>query len=89
VVVAGSPRTGESTARALVDSLASLGVQTTSLGREECAHRIAAAVASEHADAVELCLPRDGASVALLRSLLRELTEIGRRDVSIVVHKVD
>jgi hypothetical protein len=28
-------------------------------------------------------------SVMLLRELLRELTNIGRRDVSIVVHRVD
>jgi methylmalonyl-CoA mutase cobalamin-binding subunit len=89
LVLATSARTGESTVQALADSLESLGVQTTSLGREESAKRIAAAVADEGADAVELCLSRHGGGVVLLRGLLRELADIGRRDVSIVVHKVE
>jgi hypothetical protein len=38
---------------------------------------------------VELCLARSGGGVLVLRELLRELTELGRRDVSIVVHRVE
>jgi hypothetical protein len=89
VVLAGRPGTGETVAQALVDSLASLGVQTTTVRRETSPQGIAAAVANEHADTVELCLARGGDGVALPWSLLHELAAIGRRDVSIVVHKID
>jgi methylmalonyl-CoA mutase cobalamin-binding subunit len=63
-------------------------VDVVYLGRENSARRIAAISAEEEADAVELCLERTG-GVLLLRELLRELTQLGRRDVSIVVHRVE
>src|SRR4051812_26602308 len=85
VVLAGHVRTGERAAQALTQSLFALGIQAKYLGREDSAHRIAAAVANERADAVELCL--GGGGVPLLRELLRELARVGRRDVSIVVHR--
>jgi len=72
--------------RALAASLNELGVETIYLGREQRADRIATVVVEERADAVELCLAGCG-GVSLLRDLLRELINIGRRDVSIVVHK--
>jgi methylmalonyl-CoA mutase cobalamin-binding domain/chain len=86
VVLAGSGRTGDSPARALAASLNELGVETICLGREQRADRIARVVVEERADAVEVCLAGSG-GVLLLRDLLRELIDIGRRDVSIVVHK--
>jgi methylmalonyl-CoA mutase cobalamin-binding subunit len=86
VVLSGSPRTGDRTAEALMRSLGELGVETVYLGVEDNPGRIAAVVAAERADAVELCL--NGSGVLLLRQLLGELAEVGRRDVSIVVHKV-
>jgi methylmalonyl-CoA mutase cobalamin-binding domain/chain len=88
VALAGSVRTGDGAARALATRLDQLGIETTYLGREESARRIAAAVADEGADAVELCLAGTG-GVLLLRELLRELSDVGRRDVSIVVHRVE
>jgi hypothetical protein len=87
VVLSGSTRTGERTALALVDHLAGLGVACTYMGRQERADLIAAAADEIQADAIELCLGRGG--VTLLRNLLRELTNCGRREVSIVVHRVD
>ena len=84
---AGSMRTGDSTAQALASSLRALGVETTYIGWRENARQIAAAVDSEGADAVELCVGDGG--VLLLRDLLRELRTVGRGDVSIVVHRVD
>lgn len=86
VALAGNPRTGDRAARALAESLRGLGIETKYLGKEDSAHRIALAVADERADAVELCL--GGGGVMLLRELLRELARIGRRDVSIVVHRI-
>lgn len=88
VVLAGSVPTNHGPAQALVESLAKLGVETTYLGSEQDAHQIAAAVVEKRADAVELCLA-GGGGVLLLRELLRELIQIGRRDVSIVVHRVE
>jgi methylmalonyl-CoA mutase cobalamin-binding subunit len=75
-------------ARGLVTSLAEAGVEACYLGREDDAGRIAAAVVDGGADAVELCLSHGGGGVAVLRKLLRELVELGRRDVSIVVHRL-
>jgi methylmalonyl-CoA mutase cobalamin-binding domain/chain len=88
VVLTGPPRTGDRAAEALVRSLAELGVETVYLGVEDDPCRIAAAVAAECADAVELCM-NSGTGVLLLRRLLGELGEVGRRDVSIVVHRMD
>jgi methylmalonyl-CoA mutase cobalamin-binding domain/chain len=88
VVLAGTESdTGDRSAVALARSLGDLGVQTTYLGRTESVPRITSAVADEAADAVEICLAGSG-GVLLLRGLLRELVRIGRRDVSIVVHRV-
>jgi methylmalonyl-CoA mutase cobalamin-binding subunit len=87
VVATGDTRVDDSHARALVKSLGQFGVEATYLGREDCPERIAAAVGEQGADAVELCLGQAG-GVLLLRSLLRELGDRGRRNVSIVVHRV-
>jgi methylmalonyl-CoA mutase cobalamin-binding subunit len=78
--------TGDRPARALQASLGELGVETIYLGAEDRAHHIAAVADAEAADAVELCLV-GGGGILLLRELLRELIRIGRRDVSIVVHR--
>jgi methylmalonyl-CoA mutase cobalamin-binding domain/chain len=78
----------DNSARLIATALAEIGVETTYLGREQTAERIARAAADERADAVELCLSQD-AGVQLLRELLRELIRIGRRDVSIVVHRIE
>ena len=88
VALAGSGRANGRSAEALAQSLAELGIETTCLGREDDPSRIAAAVVRVQADAVELCLTGT-CGVAMLRDLLRELVEIGRRDVSIVVHRGD
>lgn len=88
VVLAGRDRVSERPARALAASLSQLGVATTYLGREDSAQRIAAVVSDQKADAVELCLG-GGGGIQLLRDLLRELTDAGRRDASIVVHRID
>ena len=61
---------------------------STYFGRQEDALGIATLVVEARADAVELCLGAGAAGVVLLRQLLRRLIEIGRRDVSIVVHRV-
>lgn len=58
------------------------------LGREQSPPRIAAVVVEQRADAVELCLAGTG-GVLLLRELLHELIQVGRRDVSIVVHRAE
>jgi methylmalonyl-CoA mutase cobalamin-binding subunit len=87
VVFAGGPAASEHPARALERSLIELGVATRYVGRERDAGRIAEIVVDEGADAVELCLAGDAGGVLLLRELLRRLIEIGRRDVSIVVHR--
>ena len=77
---------GDAPAEAVVASLRGLGVQVRYLGREASAERIARVVTEERADALELCLAPSG-GVQLLRELLRELAKVGRRGVSIVVHK--
>jgi methylmalonyl-CoA mutase cobalamin-binding domain/chain len=87
VVFAGSPVASDRRARALVRSLAELGLDVKYVGREDDARRIAALVVDEGADAVELCLAAGASGVQLLRHLLRELIDVGRRDVSIVVHR--
>jgi methylmalonyl-CoA mutase cobalamin-binding domain/chain len=86
IVVTGDGTSGELSGRALVNSLRDLSIDVIYLGREESASRIAAVAADREADAVELCLT-SGAGVLLLRQLLRALIEIGRRDISIVVHR--
>lgn len=86
IVVVGDGTSGDLSGRALVSSLRELSIDVVYLGREESASRIAAIAADEQADAVELCMT-SGAGVTLLRQLLRALIEIGRRDISIVVHR--
>jgi methylmalonyl-CoA mutase cobalamin-binding subunit len=87
IVVVGDIRIGDRHAYALAQSLRELGVETSYLGRVDDAARIAELVCGEGADAVELLLGAAG-GVALLRTLLRQLTDRGRRDVSIVVHRL-
>jgi methylmalonyl-CoA mutase cobalamin-binding subunit len=86
VVLAGAAPTSDDQGRALVEALGGLGIETTYLGWEDSAQRIAAAAVEQRADAVELCLA-GARGVLLLRELLRELIRVGRRDVSIVVHR--
>ena len=88
VVLAACEGTEDNSARFIAKALAEIGVETTYLGREQSAERIARAAADERADAVELCLCQ-GAGVQLLRELLRELIRLGRRNVSIVVHRIE
>jgi methylmalonyl-CoA mutase cobalamin-binding domain/chain len=87
VVLAGGTGRTDRGAQALAESLTKMGVEAVYLGREDSARRIADAVAEQRADAVELVLGGAG-GVALLRQLLRELIEVGRRDASIVVHRL-
>ena len=89
VVFAGDLRVGRSQATSLIESLARLGIETAYLGHEHDPGRIAAAALEMQVDAIELCLVGSGRGVPLLRQLLRELIDIGRRDVSIVVHKAE
>ena len=86
VVLAGDGPIDEREARRLIGSLAELGIEASYLGRETNARDIACAAAEQGADAIEVCLTGAG-GVILLRDLLRELIAIGRRDVSIVVHR--
>ena len=87
VVLTGDTETGEPPARALAASLRQVGIEALYLGRQDDPRRIAASVVDEQADAIEICLgPRGG--VSLLRQLLHELTDAGRRDVTIVVHRM-
>jgi len=88
VVLAGEAPGSDRPVAALVESLHSLGIETTWLGNEYSPERIAAEVAAVGADAVELCLGKGAAGVLMLRALLRELVQIDRRDVSIVVHRL-
>jgi methylmalonyl-CoA mutase cobalamin-binding domain/chain len=86
IVLTGDGGATEPPARALAGALNQAGVEAHYLGRQDDPRRIAAAVVEANADAVELCLgPRGG--VSLLRQLLVALTEVGRRDVSIVIHR--
>jgi methylmalonyl-CoA mutase cobalamin-binding domain/chain len=87
VVLAGVDRTSDAGARALAASLAKAGIQVSYIGREPCARRIATAAAQAGVDAIEVCVA-GGGSVVLLRELLRELKEIDRGGVHIVVHRV-
>jgi methylmalonyl-CoA mutase cobalamin-binding subunit len=87
VAIAGDTRTSDSDAMQLVRSLEEIGIQTSYKGRVDDPKRIAAAVRDEGADAVEICLGADGAVMVLLE-LLHQLTVVGRRDASIVVHRI-
>jgi methylmalonyl-CoA mutase cobalamin-binding domain/chain len=87
-VQAGRSRTSDSAARALAESLTKAGIHTAYLGAERTAAEIASTAQQQDVDAVELCLAGTG-GVLIIRELLQALREIGRRDVSIVVHRVD
>ena len=87
VVRAGEARDDDLFVDQLLALLSELGVETTDAGRSECAGSIASVALDSRADAIELCLGR-GMGVRLLRDVLRELVRRGRRDVSIVVHRV-
>jgi len=65
-----------------------MGIDVVYLGREDRAHHIAAVAVEESVDAVELYMGGAG-GVRLLRELLRELTQVGRRSVSMVVHRLE
>jgi methylmalonyl-CoA mutase cobalamin-binding subunit len=87
VVFAGTALMDDGAARVLTAKLRGMGIEARYLGREEDARRIATVAAEDRAETIELCLA--GGGVQFVRQLLRELTEIGRRDVSIVVRRVD
>jgi len=87
VVFAGDARVSDRAVRALAGSLEAAGVEIVYLGRESSARRIAASAAEARADSVEVCVAGGGA-VLLLRALLHELKGVDRREVSIVVHRV-
>lgn len=88
VVLAGESSAGVRAGWALAESLPELGIEAVYLGRQENAGAIAAVAAAERADSIELRLGGP-TGVQLLRTLLRELIEIGRGDTSIVVHRVE
>jgi methylmalonyl-CoA mutase cobalamin-binding subunit len=87
VVLVGDGRASDHGARALARSLGEAGIEILYLGREGSAGRIAASAADAQADAVEVCLA-GGGGVLVLRELLRELIRLDRREVAIVVHRV-
>jgi methylmalonyl-CoA mutase cobalamin-binding domain/chain len=88
VVLAGQGGVSDRGARALAASLAGAGIESIYLGREGSPARIARAAVAEAADAVELCIA-GGGGVLIIRELLRELDRIGRRDVTLVLHRVE
>jgi methylmalonyl-CoA mutase cobalamin-binding subunit len=88
VVLASAGSQWEEPARALTQSLEQLGVEATYLGEQDDAQAIAAAVVDHRADGVDLCLT-GGRGVLMLRELLRALVDLGRSDVSIVVHRLN
>lgn len=88
LVFVGDGPANDSVARRLAQSLDDVGVRVLYLGRQESARSIARAVVNARADALELCLGRTR-GVRLLRELLRELRHLDRRDVSIVIHKIN
>jgi methylmalonyl-CoA mutase cobalamin-binding subunit len=87
IVLVGDDRVADSSARALAQSLHDAGIATEYLGRESSARRVSAAAVVGRADAIEVCLPGAG-GVRFLRELLSELNAAGRRQVSIVVHRI-
>ena len=88
VVFVGETRASDGGARALAGALREGGVEVLYLGREASARRIATCATNAGADAVEVCVAGGGA-VRLLRDLLRELRQLDRGGVSIVVHRVE
>jgi hypothetical protein len=88
VVLVGGAGPADNGVLSLLETLAALDVETLNLGREDSAKRIAAAVSKVQADAVEVCVGAEARTAGLLLELLRELIAVGRRDVSIVVHRL-
>jgi methylmalonyl-CoA mutase cobalamin-binding domain/chain len=88
VVATGGSTIGDRQASRLAEALRRLGVDASYAGEVDCGRRIATAAVEAGAHSVELCLHRGGGGIALLRQLLHELDEMGRRDVSIVVHRI-
>jgi methylmalonyl-CoA mutase cobalamin-binding subunit len=88
IVFAGGATENDEAAQVLERSLVDLGLDARYVGRADDAARIASLVTLEGADAVEVCLSPGSGAVRFLRDLLRVLIEMGRRDVSIVVHRV-
>jgi methylmalonyl-CoA mutase cobalamin-binding domain/chain len=87
VVFAGEARASDRGAQALTAALSAAGIEILYLGRQSSAREIATCAAEVHADAIEVCVA-GGGGVRLLRELLRELNELDRACVSIVVHRV-
>jgi methylmalonyl-CoA mutase cobalamin-binding subunit len=88
VVLAGRGPLTDHGPRALAESLEKAGIETIYIGHEQSPGRIARIAAAEGADAVEVCLA-GGGGADILRGLLRELSRIDRREISIVPHRVD
>jgi methylmalonyl-CoA mutase cobalamin-binding domain/chain len=87
VVLAGGGRMSDGFAESLMASLVELGIETVYHGREQDPACIAAVALEQDVEAVELCL-EGGGGIVLLRDLLRELIQLGRRDIRIVAHRV-
>jgi methylmalonyl-CoA mutase cobalamin-binding domain/chain len=88
IVVAPDCAHGERSAASIGAALTELGVEVRYVGRERDPKRIAAFVVDNAADSIEVCLNSTGGGHFLLM-LLRELTAVGRRHVSIVVHRAE
>lgn len=88
VVFVGSVSASDCAARALARSLTEFGIGTIYVEPGTDARGIALAAVEQNADAVEICVDRGTPGVPLLRALLRQLVEMKRRDVSIVVHRL-
>jgi methylmalonyl-CoA mutase cobalamin-binding subunit len=88
IVRTGEGSEGARSAEQLAIRLSTVGIESIHFDAEQDPLEIAAAAVREQADSIELCLPTDGRAVPLLRDLLRELIALGRRDVSIVMHRV-
>jgi methylmalonyl-CoA mutase cobalamin-binding subunit len=89
VVLANEGRSiGESGARALAESLGQVGIDAVFFGQQSNAAQIVSVAVAENVDTIELCLPERG-GVRVLRELLRELDRTHRRQMSVVVHRVN
>ena len=84
----GDDKTSDKGAKALTGSLGDCGIDAVYVGRMNSASRIAASVAGERAEAVEVCVAGDSSGMPVVRDLLRELKRDGTTGVSIVVHRV-
>jgi methylmalonyl-CoA mutase cobalamin-binding subunit len=89
VVLAGRGHVDERGAHALMKSLGHVGIEAIYLAPESSPRRIATAAVAEQADAIELCIATHGGGGSILRELLRELDRLDRRQVRIVVHRMN